>query len=389
MNFTWWVNRKDSAGNNVFQGGFLGLDNIGIFDRSAPLPPEVTLDQADGTAWMAMFCQNMLTLATLLSKDDPAFEDQAIKFFEHFLWISHALNSGGPTRLGLWDDEDGFYYDVLRHRDGRAVRIKVRSMVGLITLCANSLFTAEDMEKMPHFMERVTWFVQNHPELVSNIHRPGVRGANGTYLLSLLTDDKLRRVLARMLDENEFLGPHGIRSLSKVYGEHPYSLQLPKQTLGIQYAPAESTTGAFGGNSNWRGPVWFPINFLILRALLNLYGYYGNDFKVECPTGSGKMMNLYEVSREIANRLTSTFLRDSNGKRPVYGGTQKFQTDPYWKDNVLFYEYFHGDNGAGLGASHQTGWTGLVSILLKLYGTSFDQAMVTGKEEVFKKLLNQ
>ena len=388
MNFTWWVNRKDNAGNNLFQGGFLGLDNIGLFDRSATFPPGVTLDQADGTAWMAMFCQNMLTLATTLAKDNPAYEDQAIKFFEHFLWIAHALNSGGPNRIGLWDEEDGFYYDVLRHVDGRAVRLKVRSMVGLISLCANSIFTAENIEKMPHFMERVTWFVQNHPELVSNIHRPGIRGVSGNFMLSLLTEDKLRRVLARMLDEKEFLGPHGIRSLSRVY-ENPYNVQLGNQSFSIAYAPAESTTGAFGGNSNWRGPVWFPINALILRSLLNLYSYYGNDFKVECPTGSGKQMNLFEVSKEIANRLITTFLRDSNGKRPVYGGTEKFQTDPNWKDNILFYEYFHGDNGAGLGASHQTGWTGLVSVLLKLYGTATSEVVQEGREALFKQLVSQ
>lgn len=385
MNFTWWVNRKDNAGNNIFQGGFLGLDNIGLFDRSAKLPPEVTLDQADGTAWMAMFCQNMLTLATILAKENPAYEEQAIKFFEHFLWIAHAMNSGGPSKLGLWDEEDGFYYDVIRHADGRAVRLKVRSMVGLISLCANSIFPHETVEKMPHFFERVSWFVKNHPELVSNIHRPGVQGANGGYLLSLLTEDKLRRVLSRMLNENEFLGPYGIRSLSKVY-ENPYSVQLGNASFSIAYAPAESTTGAFGGNSNWRGPVWFPINILLLRSLLNLHAYYGNEFKVECPTGSGKQMNLYEVSVEIAKRLTKTFLRDSNGRRPVYGGTEKFQTDPYWKDNILFYEYFHGDNGAGLGASHQTGWTGLVSLLLKLYGTLTSKDLIEGREALFRKL---
>ncbi len=313
MNFTWWVNRKDSSGNNVFQGGFLGLDNIGLFDRSAKFPPGVTLDQADGTAWMAMFCQNMLTIASILAKNNPAYEDQAIKFFEHFLWIAHAMNNaGGDQKIGLWDEEDGFYYDILRLPDGRAVRLKVRSMVGLISLCANSLFVPETIEKMPHFMERVTWFVQNHPELVQNIHRPGVRGANGSFLLSLLTDDKLRRILARMLDENEFFGPYGIRSLSKVYKEHPYQIQVDGKAASIDYEPAESTTGAFGGNSNWRGPVWFPINILILRALLNIYAYYGNDFKVECPTGSGKKMNLFEVSKEIATRLCKIFLLDSS-----------------------------------------------------------------------------
>ncbi len=393
MNFTWWVNRKDNEGNNVFQGGFLGLDNIGLFDRSAKFPSGVSLDQADGTAWMAMFCQNMLTLASILAQDHPAYEDQAIKFFNHFLWIAHAMNNvSGPRKIGLWDDEDGFYYDCLHLPDGQEVRLKVRSMVGLISLCANSLFTSETVQRMPHFMERVTWFVENHPELVSNIHRPGVPGVNGSFLLSLLTDDKLRRVLSRMLDENEFLGPYGIRSLSRIYEDHPYSIEVGGESFRIEYAPAESTTGAFGGNSNWRGPVWFPINILILRALLNLYGYYGDDFKVECPTGSGKQMNLFEVSREISDRLIRTFLRDDNGKRPVYGGTEKFQTDPHWKDNILFYEYFHGDNGAGLGASHQTGWTGLVSVLLKLYGTVKPAEILEkerGAEALFNKLANR
>ncbi len=389
MNFTWWVNRKDNAGNNVFQGGFLGLDNIGIFDRSAKFPPGVFLDQADGTAWMAMFCQNMLTLSSVLAKDNPAYEEQAIKFFEHFLWIAHAMNSGGANKLGLWDEEDGFYYDILRHVDGRALRIKVRSMVGLISLCANSVFTPETVERMPHFLERVTWFVKNHPELVEKIHRPGKPGPNGNVLLSLLTEDKLRSILKRMLDENEFLGPYGIRSLSKTYAEHPYSVTLAGQTLGIEYAPAESVTGAFGGNSNWRGPVWFPINVLILRALLNYHAYYGDSFKIECPTGSGKMMNLFEVSQEIAKRLVKTFLRDDNGKRPVYGGSEKFQTDPNWKDNILFYEYFQGDNGAGLGASHQTGWTGLVSVLLKLYGTVTMDTVEQGQGVLFRRLASR
>lgn len=388
MNFTWWVNRKDSAGNNVFQGGFLGLDNIGLFDRNTVLPPNVTLDQADGTAWMSMFCQNMLTLATNLSEEDPDYEELAIKFFEHFLWISHAMNASGPNRIGLWDEEDGFYYDVLRHTDGRAMRLKVRSMVGLISLCANSVFTVRDFERMPHFFERVKWFVQNHPELVSNIHPPGVAGPNGSYLLSLLTDDRLRRVLSRMLDEKEFLGPYGIRSLSKVY-ETPYTAQLGGQTFSIQYTPAESTTGDFGGNSNWRGPVWFPLNALIVRALLDLYAYYGNDFKVECPTGSGRLMNLYEVSNEITSRLCKTFLRDKNDRRPVYGGLEKFQKDPNWRNNILFYEYFHGDNGAGLGASHQTGWTGLVSVLLKLNSTITSESLRAGREQFFKELVTR
>ncbi len=391
MNFTWWVNRKDNSGRNVFQGGFLGLDNIGLFDRSAKFPPEVSLDQADGTAWMAMFCQNMLTISTILTRTDPSYEDEAIKFFEHFLWIAHAMNTGGPDGIGLWDEEDGFYYDLLRLKDGKTVRLKVRSMVGLISLCANSVFTPLDAEKMPNFLDRVTWFVRNHPEIVSNIHRPGVLGANGGFLLSLLTEDKLRRILSRMLDENEFLSPYGIRSLSRSYAEHPLKITIDGQSFGIDYEPAESTTGSFGGNSNWRGPVWFPINILILRALLNLYAYYGNDFTVECPTGSGRQMNLFEVSREIANRLCAIFLRNDAGRRPVFGGTEKFQRDPYWKDNLLFYEYFHGDNGAGIGASHQTGWTGLVSLLLKLYGTVPPETLKRGRGRavLFKKLANQ
>jgi hypothetical protein len=388
MNFTWWVNRKDQAGHNIFEGGFLGLDNIGLFDRSAKLPPGVSLDQADGTAWMAMFCQNMLQLASILAQNDSSYEEEAIKFFEHFLWIAHAMNLGGKDKIGLWDEDDGFYYDVLRHVDGRAIRLKTRSMVGLISLCATSVFTPNMIEKMPHFLERVTWFIENHPELVSNIHRPGVRGPTGLFMLSLLTEDKLRRVLSCLLDESEFLSPYGIRSLSKAY-EKPYVVQLDGQSFSIEYAPAESITGSFGGNSNWRGPVWFPINILLLRALLNLHAYYGNDFKVECPTGSGKMMTLFEVSKEIASRLVKIFLVDSNGKRPVYGGTEKFQNDPYWKDNVLFYEYFHGDNGAGLGASHQTGWTGLVSVLLKLYGAATSLELEERQAGLFRKLANQ
>ncbi len=388
INFTWWVNRKDHTGSNVFEGGFLGLDNIGVFDRSAPLPPGVSLEQADGTAWMAMFCQNMLEIAGELAMYDPVYEEEAVKFFEHFLWIANAIQREG-TEDSLWDKDNGFFFDSLRNPDGSNTKIKICSMVGLIALCANSVFSADTLKKLPKFASRVSWFTQHHPELVAHIHRPGKAGVSGNYLLSLLDDDKLKRVLSRMLDEKEFLGPYGIRSLSKEYAEHPYSIDIGGHQLGIEYTPAESTTGAFGGNSNWRGPVWFPINILILRALLNLYAYYGNDFKVECPTGSGKQMNLFEVSRELAGRLVNIFLRDGNGRRPVYGGTEKFQTDPYWKDNILFYEYFHGDNGAGLGASHQTGWTGLVSLLLKLYGTETVEAMKEGRTGLFKKLVNK
>jgi hypothetical protein len=385
INFTWWVNRKDPGGRNVFQGGFLGLDNIGVFDRNLPMPPGVILEQADGTAWMAMYCQNMLSIALELAKHNSIYEEEAIKFFEHFLWIAHAMSSSNPDKMGLWDEEDGFFYDILRAQDGRAVRLKVRSIVGLISLCAITLFPP-DMP--PRVVASATSFFENHPELFADIHSPGKPGFAGSYLMALLNENRMRRILKRMLDEEEFLSPFGIRSLSRSYANHPYEINLEGQSLRIDYEPAESTTGAFGGNSNWRGPIWFPINFLIIRALLNLYGYYGNVFKVECPTGSGKLMNLLEVSKEIANRLTKIFLVGENGIRPVYGGTKKFQTDPYWKNNILFYEYFHGDNGAGLGASHQTGWTGLVSVMLKLFGFMSAEAIQEVQDAALRKLAN-
>ena len=382
MNFTWWVNRKDPKGRNLFQGGFLGLDNIGVFDRSIQLPQGITLEQADGTAWMAMFCQNMLSIALELAKHNPIYEEEAVKFFEHFLWIAHAMSNSGEE-TGLWDEEDGFFYDILRSEDGQAVKLKVRSLVGLISLCAVTLFSPD---KPPKFVAEATSFYSNHPELFVDIHGPGNPGFGGSFLLALLNEDRMRRVLKRMLDEEEFFSPYGIRSLSRSYAHHPYEVNLGGHFLAIDYEPAESTIGAFGGNSNWRGPVWFPINFLVIRALLNLYGYYGNDFMIECPTGSGKLMNLLEVSQEIARRLTNIFLVDENGRRPVYGGTKKFQTDPYWKDNILFYEYFHGDNGAGLGASHQTGWTGLVSVLLKLFGVVSPEVVQEVQEAALRKL---
>ena len=288
MNFTWWVNRKDPNGSNVFEGGFLGLDNIGVFDRSAKLPAGISLEQADGTAWMAMYCQNMLEMAIELARNNPIYEEQAIKFFEHFLWIAHAIQRSGPENDGLWDEEDGFFYDLLRLPDGKAMRMKVRSMVGLISLCANSIYPADTLEKLPNFAARVAWFTKNHPELIADIHRPGIPGAGGRFLIALLDDKKLKRILARMLDEKEFFSPYGIRSLSRYYADNRYSVNINGEEFSIDYNPAESTTGAFGGNSNWRGPVWFPINALIIRALLNLYSYYGNDLTVECPTGSGK-----------------------------------------------------------------------------------------------------
>ena len=388
LNFTWWVNRKDRNGSNVFEGGFLGLDNIGLFDRSAKFPFGVTLEQADGTAWMAMYCQNMLQIAIELALHNPIYEKQAIKFYEHTLWIAHAIQQKGPTENGLWDEEDGFFYDRLRLPDGRTIKLKVRSVVGLISLCANSIYPADTLEKLPHFASRIEWFRKNHPELIKDIYRLERPGAHGRYLISLLDDTKLRRVLKRLLDEKAFLSPYGIRSLSRYYAEHPYSINLNGQEFKIEYEPAESTTGTFGGNSNWRGPVWFPINALIIRALLNLYMYYGNNFTVECPTGSGKQMNLFEVSKEIATRLSHIFLRNQNGQRPVFGGTTKFQTDPYWKDNILFYEYFHGDNGAGIGASHQTGWTGIVAILMKFFSEISSSHLLEseGKESMLVKI---
>jgi hypothetical protein len=368
MNFTWWVNRKDRNGRNVFEGGFLGLDNIGVFDRSSALPTGGYLEQADGTAWMALFCQNMLQIALELAVNDPGYESMAIKFFEHFFWIAAAMDRIGERQDEMWDEEDGFFYDVLRLPDGQAMRLKVHSMVGLLPLCAATVFEKEVTERFPSFLERARNFLEHHPELGQTVALPDKPGVAGRRLLSVLDEGKLRRVLSRMLDEDEFLSPYGIRALSSYHAEHPYVFTVHGEEFRVGYLPAESDTGMFGGNSNWRGPIWFPVNALIIRALLNLYGYYGNQFTVECPTGSGQYMNLFEISREIGNRLSRVFLRDEGGRRPVYGATTKFQTDPHWRDYLLFYEYFHGDNGAGLGASHQTGWTGLVARLIQMYG---------------------
>jgi len=368
LNFTWWVNRKDPTGKNVFEGGFLGLDNIGVFDRSATLPTGGHLEQADGTAWMCLFAQNMLEIALELALHDSLYDDMALKFFEHFLWIAAAMDRLGVNQDEMWDEEDGFFYDLLRLPDGSAQRLKVRSMVGLLPLCASTILTPETLEKIPELRARARFFGEQHPELMVNINPPGEPGANDSRLLAILNKDKLRRVLARMLDENEFLGPYGIRALSKYHQDHPFTVNVGNQEFRVDYLPAESNTGMFGGNSNWRGPIWMPVNGLLIRALLNLYVYYGDEFKVECPTGSGQMMTLYEVAKEISDRLAGIFLRDANGRRPVYGGTSKFQDDPHWRDYILFYEYFHGDNGAGLGASHQTGWTGVVAKLIQLFG---------------------
>ena len=368
LNFSWWVNRKDRFGKNVFEGGFLGLDNIGVFDRSAPLPTGGYLEQADGTAWMTLFGQNMAEIAIELAGYDPFYEDMAVKFANHLLWIARAINQTGPD--GMWDEEDGFYYDVLRLPDGRAQRLKVRSMVGLLPLCATTVIEPWQRERVPKASHVLRERHMRMPELRESIHPtgPGNLGHNQRGIAALVNPTRLRRILTRMLDEQEFLSPHGIRALSRYHLDHPYVVNVDGKEFRVTYLPAESDSGMFGGNSNWRGPVWMPVNVLLIRALLTFYLYYGDDFKIECPTGSGQMMNLFQVGREIANRLTKIFLRDASGRRPVYGGTEKFQSDPHWKDHILFFEYFHGDNGAGLGASHQTGWTGLVAKLLEIFG---------------------
>jgi Glycosyl hydrolase family 63 C-terminal domain len=386
LNFTWWVNRKDRFGKNVFEGGFLGLDNIGVFDRSAPLPTGGHLEQADGTAWMALFCQNMAELSFEIASHDPTYSDMIEKFLEHFLWIAVAANRVGND--GMWDEEDGFYYDVLRLPDGSARRLKVRSMVGLLPMCATTVVEKWQRDRTPRIVENFSKRLLRMPELLASIHPtgPGYYGYAERGIISLVNEDRLRRILTRMLDENEFFSPYGIRSLSRYHAEHPYIFRIDGQEYRVDYLPAESNTGMFGGNSNWRGPIWFPVNALIIRTLLQFYTFYGNTFRVECPTGSGRMMNLFEVSKEITNRLTKIFLRDEGGRRPVYGGTEKFQTDPYWRDNLLFYEYFHGDNGAGLGTSHQTGWTGLVAKLIQLYGYLDPQQMLeSGRSAAFRK----
>jgi hypothetical protein len=378
MNFTWWVNRKDLTGRNVFEGGFLGLDNIGVFDRSAPLPTGGYLEQADGTAWMALFCQNMLEIAAQLTLSDPGYLDMTLKFVEHYLWIASSMAHCADS--GMWDEDDGFFYDVLRLPDGRAQRLKVRSMVGLLPLCAATVFDGLILRKYPEMTERWIRFLEARPEIRAGIHDPIMTGAGGRRLASILDETKLRRVLAKMLDENEFLGEFGIRSLSRYHEKHPFVMNVGGQEYRVNYLPAESDTGMFGGNSNWRGPIWMPVNGLIIRALLQYYLYYGDDFKVECPTGSKRLMTLYQVAEEISRRLANIFRKDRSGRRPVYGGTEKFQTDPHWRDLLLFYEYFHGDNGAGLGASHQTGWTGIVARIMHLFATSTpEQALEAGK----------
>jgi mannosylglycerate hydrolase MGH1-like protein len=380
LNFTWWVNRKDRTGSNVFEGGFLGLDNIGIFDRSAPLPLGGYLEQADGTAWMALFCQNMLEIAIELAMERPAYAAMCTKFVEHFFWIaSSMIHAGGHT--GMWDEQDGFFYDVLRLPDGSAQRLRVRSMVGLLPLCAVTMFDGRLLEKYPETGERLRRFLSTRPELTAMIHDPNRQGVQGRRLASILNEQNLRRVLTIMLDEEEFLSPYGIRSVSRRHDKQPFEFHVGGEQYRLAYLPAESDSGMFGGNSNWRGPVWMPVNGLIIRALLQYFSFYGKDFTIECPTGSGKYMTLWGVAEDLTNRLAAIFLRDGHGRRPVYGGTLRFQEDPHWRDLILFYEYFHGDNGAGLGASHQTGWTGLIARTLHLFASTTPQQLLElGKE---------
>jgi Glycosyl hydrolase family 63 C-terminal domain len=383
-NFGWWVNRKDRFGKNVFEGGFLGLDNIGVFDRSAPLPTGGYLEQADGTAWMALFCENMLEIAFELAGRDLTYEDLATSFGIEFMLIARSMNAVGVD--GMWDEEDGFYYDVLRLPDGSATRLKVRSMVGLLPLCAATVIEQWQRDQSPRLTAQMRERLRRMPELRESMHATGPDhfGVAKRGMIALVNETRLRRILTRMLDESEFLSPYGIRSLSRCHAENPYVFSVHDQEYRVGYLPAESDTGMFGGNSNWRGPIWMPVNALIIRALMHYFAYYGDSFKIECPTGSGNLMNLFEVAREIANRLTRIFLRDQSGQRPVFGESEKFQKDPYWRDSLLFYEYFHGDNGAGIGASHQTGWTGVVACLIDIFGNLDAQSfLASGRETEF------
>jgi mannosylglycerate hydrolase MGH1-like protein len=368
LNFTWWVNRKDPDGRNVFQGGFLGLDNVGVFDRSAPLPTGGYIEQSDGTSWMGMYCLNMLAMALELARDDRAYEDVASKFFEHFVYIAHATHHLGGDSLSLWDEEDGFFYDMLNLPDGKRCPMKVRSLVGLIPLFAVETWDTELADRLPDFKRRAQWFIDNNPDLREHIAFKDKPGGGRRIMLSIVSTEQLPRVLRLMLDEEEFLSPHGVRSLSRFHKDHPYVLRVGGQEYRVDYEPAESTIGLFGGNSNWRGPVWFPVNFLIVESLQKYHHFFGDDLKIACPTGSGRLMSLWSVAADISRRLNRLFLVGADGRRPVFGGTEKFQRDPHWRDMPLFYEYFHGDNGAGLGASHQTGWTGAVAKLLSQSG---------------------
>ncbi len=366
LNFTWWVNRKDQSGNNIFEGGFLGMDNIGVFDRNMHLPSGQHLEQADGTSWMAMYSLNLLRIATELTENDNAYADIASKFFEHFIYIVGAMSNLGENNEGLWDDEDGFFYDQIRFPDDGSVKMRVRSIVGLIPLFATEVLDEKDIMESPVFKDRMKWFAENRPDLASLVSRWNEKGTDGKHLISLLRGYRMKSLLRYMLDENEFLSDYGIRSLSKYHQKHPYHVSVNGVEFGISYVPGESDSGLFGGNSNWRGPIWMPINYLIIDSLHRFYMFYGDEFKIECPTGSGNFMNLKEVANELYARVSKLFMKNENGERPVYGKNQKLQNDPHFKDHILFYEFFDGDTGLGLGAAHQTGWTGLIANCLYL-----------------------
>ena len=368
LNFTWWTNRKDADGNNIFQGGFLGLDNISVFDRSAALPTGGHVDQSDGTAWMAFYSLGMLKIALELAKENLIYQDLASKFYEHFLGIAHAMTNCGVQGHCLWNEDDDFFYDAVHLPDGSILPLKVRSLVGLMPLLAVETIEPDDLVKMPDFARRMHWFTEQRPHLSGNMASIDVKGVGQRIIVSILTQDRLVSVLRYMLDPDEFLSEFGIRSVSKYHQAHPYEFSYEGKVFSINYQPAESQNGLFGGNSNWCGPIWFPINFLIIEALQKFYRYYGDEFLVECPTGSGQMMNLKEVAEDLSRRLIRLFLKNESGERPIYGGVRKFQDDPAWNEQILFYEYFNGDSGAGLGASHQTGWTGLVATLLQQTG---------------------
>jgi len=368
LNFTWWVNRKDAEGMNIFQGGFLGFDNIGVFDRSASLPTGGYIEQSDGTSWMAMYTLNLLAIALELAKEDPNYEDVASKFWEHFIYIAHAMSHRGHDAVSLWNEADGFFYDLLRLPDGTKFPMKIRSIVGLIPLFAVETLEPAMLDRLPDFKRRLEWFIDNRPDLTENVACMRTQGMGKRRLLSIVNQEQLHRILRYMLNENEFLSPHGIRALSRYHRDNPYTLAVNGMVHSVDYEPGESTTGLFGGNSNWRGPIWFPVNILLIESLQKFHYYLGNDFKVEFPTGSDKQLTLWEVAGELSRRLTSIFLRDGSGHRPVYGNLEKFQTDPNFRDLLLFYEYFHGDSGAGAGASHQTGWTGLITKLMQQSG---------------------
>ncbi|MGF7072479.1 MGH1-like glycoside hydrolase domain-containing protein [Mucilaginibacter sp. 3215] len=366
LNFTWWVNRKDQSGNNIFEGGFLGMDNIGVFDRNMHLPSGQHLEQADGTSWMAMYSLNLLRIATELTETDKAYADIASKFFEHFIYIVGAMSNLGENNEGLWDDDDGFFYDQIRFPDDGSIKMRVRSIVGLIPLFATEVLDEKDIMESPVFKDRMKWFAENRPDLASLVSRWNEKGSNGKHLISLLRGYRMKSLLKYMLDENEFLSDYGIRSLSKYHLKHPYHVSVNGVEFGISYVPGESDSGLFGGNSNWRGPIWMPINYLIIDSLHRFHMFYGDEFKIECPTGSGNFMNLKEVANELYARVSKLFMKNENAERPVYGKNPKLQTDPHFKDHILFYEFFDGDTGLGLGAAHQTGWTGLIANCLYL-----------------------